>query len=202
MYNHACFNAAYAHTHVKNAKTRRSSSCRSWCFVQVHFHITTRQHISRQPTTVDLYSIHPFAVHLRYGVTALPSLRCLSPASSLELAEVFLFLPTRNRRVRSHSSATQDLLTVHRRSTSLTSLALSYQSDNRRASSLLLHQPYSAPLPFLTRIKTTQDAGRRLEEACSAWFSVAKPSQLVPDAAMSTPRPFRRCRSRAGGPLG
>jgi hypothetical protein len=33
------------------------------------------------------------------------------------------------------------------------------------------HQPYSAPLPFLTRIKTMQDAGRRLEEA---WFSMAK----------------------------
>jgi hypothetical protein len=61
------------------------------------------------------------------------------------------------------------------------------------------HQPYSAPLPLLTRIKTMQDAGRRLEEA---WFSMAKPSQLVPDVAMSTPRPFRRCRSRAGGPKG
>jgi hypothetical protein len=57
------------------------------------------------------------------------------------------------------------------------SLALSYQSDNRRASSLPAEQPChacSAPLPFLTRIKTMQDAGRRLEEA---WFSMAKPSQ-------------------------
>ena len=67
--------------------------------------------------------------------------RCLSPASSLDLAQVFLFLPTRNRRVRSPSSATQDLLTVHRRSTSLMSLALSYQSDNRRASSSPAGQP-------------------------------------------------------------
>jgi hypothetical protein len=69
------------------------------------------------------------------------SLRCLSPSSSLELAQVFLFLPTRNRRVRSPSSAVQDLLTVHRRSTSLMSLALSYQSDNRRASSSHAGQP-------------------------------------------------------------
>jgi hypothetical protein len=126
----------YPHTCLKVAKTRRSPShFRSRCASNTS---TTHSTATQDESQYRLVSVHQSpSLWCHHSL----SLRCLSPASSLELAQVFLFLPTRNRSVRSHSSAMQDLLTVHRRSTSLMSLALSYQSDNRQASSSHARQP-------------------------------------------------------------
>ena len=128
----------YPHTRLKVAKKRRSPSHIFEVGALPLHTSTTHPTATQDESQYRLVSVHQSpSLWCHHSL----SLRCLSPASSLELAQVFLFLPTRNRRVRSPSSAMQDLLTVHRRATSLMSLALSYQSDNRRASSSHAGQP-------------------------------------------------------------